>query len=133
MAVASCCLSSHHFTDPSVGSGRVGKQIKKQESIPVGCVPPAQPPYVLQFNIHQMSAAGGGVIMKTSLNRSLFLATRCHQQEGAGTCIVRSNASLVMVTWDPSSTPTTPRTHRQTQLKTLPSRKFVGGRQLSST
>ena len=37
--------------------------------------------------------------------------------QGGG--IVRSNASRIMDTWDP--------TDRQTRLKTLPSRNFVGG------
>ena len=43
-----------------------------------------------------------------------------HQREGA--CTVRSNASLVMVTWR------TPSVDGQTRVKTLPYRNFVGGR-----
>ena len=39
---------------------------------------------------------------------------------GSGPCTVKSNVSWVMVTWGPP-------VNRQTRLKTLPSRKFVGG------
>ena len=40
-----------------------------------------------------------------------------------GGCTVRSNASWVMATWSPSPIE---KTDRQTQVKTLPSRNFVG-------
>ena len=60
---------------------------------------------------------GGGIldlkpeVLKwTGLSRSLVLATRCATSRGAGSCtregacMLRSNASRVMVTWDPSLT-----------------------------
>ena len=50
----------------------------KQESIPVGCVPPACP-NCISFNSYQMSVLmGKGVLKWTSLNRSPVLVTRCH-------------------------------------------------------
>ena len=44
-----------------------------------------------------------------------------------GSCMVRSNVSCVMVTWDPLPLMNR-QTNRHTPLKTLLSRKFVGGR-----
>ena len=85
----------------------------QQESIPVGCVPPACQPYVLWWspdvrtggpqvnkfeqvfsNCHQMSLAGGWAGGVTCL------VSRGGDEARA--CTVRSNASWVMVTWGPT-------------------------------
>ena len=43
---------------------------------------------------------------------------------GGNSCMVRSKASRVMVTWEPPL----PHVNKQTRLKTLPSNTFIGGR-----
>ena len=95
----------------------------KQGSIPVGCVPPACQPYMLQLpdvstywgcpqvnKFEQVSSDGHRMLASGTISEV--------QGRAGGTCAVRSNASWVMVTWGPS--PFT-KTDRQTQVKTLPS------------
>ena len=109
----------------------------EQKSSLVGCVAICSPTVhvsVANRYQHQWEA----IFKWTSSNRPLVLATRCHlwlagggalmmgrwnpEQKMEGPCMVRSNVSGVMITWNPLWIDS------QTWLKRLPFRNFVGGR-----
>ena len=84
----------------------------------------AQHNVIYRQHSNEHSADGGGPCpVRSHVQEVDPCAVKSHVQRGGvlGGCIVRSNVSWVMVTWE--SYPM----DRQTWRKTLPSRNFVGG------
>ena len=74
----------------------------KQESTPVGCVPPAHA-YHTCFNSQKMPALCGGPqvnkFQQVSSDGHQMSLTKGPGQEPRGPCTVRSHASWILVTW----------------------------------
>ena len=99
--------------------------VYKEESIPVGCVPPVCQPYVFRWPPLDASTDGldGGGLM-SNVGKGKGRSTG----EGCGGCTVRSNASRLLVTWDPP-----PWADRRLWKHYLPATSFAGDNDDSET